>query len=79
MTVVREGIEYVPAFIAAEELSTTEIKILMLLKQRALSGEFIDGCWYVTKESLASYHPSKAVPPDLACKSSCSSSTCGCR
>ena len=41
MTVVIDGIEYLPASMVAQKLETTETKILMLLKQKALAGELI--------------------------------------
>ena len=79
MTVVIEGIEYLPAAVAAEQLATTETRILMLLKKKALCGELIEGSWFVTTASLACYD-SKTVEPgqEPACRSSCSSSGCGC-
>lgn len=79
MTVVMDGIEYLPAATAAEQLATTETKILMLLKQKSLSGELSEGIWYVTTASLACYdkHSSHQEDP-LPCRTSCSSSGCGC-
>lgn len=72
--------EYHPLSVAAEQLATTEMKILMLLKKKVLTGEFIDGSWFVTADSLANYHPSaEGTPEGASCRKSCSSSICGCR
>ncbi len=79
MTVLIDGIEYLPVACAAEQLATTETRILMLLKRQALSGELIEGDWFVTAASLACYdrHATEpAKPPE--CRSSCSSTGCGC-
>jgi hypothetical protein len=79
MTVVIEGIEYLSASDAALQLSTTETKILMLLKQKALSGELIDGSWFVTTASLACFDAHAQDPAKQAqCRTSCSSTGCGC-
>jgi aspartokinase-like uncharacterized kinase len=78
MTVTIDGIEYLAASDAAEKLSTTETKILMLLKQKALQGDLIDGSWFVTSASLSSYDPEAAKAAALDCKTSCTSSKCSC-
>ena len=79
MTVVMNEAEYLTAASAAEQLATTETKILMLLKQKALSGELLEGTWYVTRASLACYDKHAADQEDqLQCRTSCSSSGCGC-
>jgi len=73
MTVDINGIPAVPAAVAAEELRTTQLKILMLIKQKALCGEMIDGEWYVTRESLFSYDPEeqKQETGKHECRSGC--------
>jgi hypothetical protein len=73
MTVEINGIPSVPAAVAAEELATTQLKILMLIKQKALCGEMIDGEWYVTRESLFSYDPEEEKPEigKHECRSGC--------
>lgn len=79
MTVSIDGIEYLPLAAAAEQLATTETKILMLLKRKALCGELIEGSWFVTTASLACYDPHADQPgkqPD--CRTGCSASSCGC-
>ena len=79
MTVVIDGIEYLPASMVAQKLETTETKILMLLKQKALAGELIEGSWFVTADSLACYDAQAREPEKQAnCRTSCSSSGCGC-
>jgi hypothetical protein len=79
MTVVIDGIEYLPASVAAQQLQTTETKILMLLKQKALAGELIEGDWFVTTASIACYDAHAQDPQKQAqCRTSCSSSGCGC-
>ena len=79
MTVVIDGTEYIPLAVAAQQLGTTETKILMLLKQKALGGELIEGSWYVTMASLACYDAHAQDPAQQAqCRTSCSSSGCGC-
>ena len=79
MTVEIDGVEYLAASEAAQRLSTTETRILMLLKQNELDGELQDGEWFVTTASLACYdkHAAKAEE-QLPCRTSCSSSGCGC-
>jgi hypothetical protein len=79
MTVVIEGTEYLSAAEVAGKLCTTELKVLMLLRQKALCGHQIDGTWFVTAESLASYDPNSVAPASPACRTSCSGSSCGCK
>ena len=80
MTVVIDGIEYLAASDVALQLETTETKVLMLLKQKALGGELIEGTWFVTAASLACYDAQAQDPAQQAnCRTSCSSSSgCGC-
>jgi hypothetical protein len=73
MTVVIDGTEYLPASEAALQLGTTETKILMLLKQKALGGELLEGSWFVTTASLACYDAHAPGPEKKAhCGSGCS-------
>ena len=80
MKVVIDEIEYLPVSAAAEHLSTTEMKILMLLRERSLEGELLDGSWYVTADSLAGFDPSTVCRPaePLLCRTGCSATGCGC-
>ncbi|MCM0081401.1 hypothetical protein L4X63_07345 [Geomonas sp. Red32] len=72
MTLMMDGIEYVPVADAAMHLGTTELKILMLLRQKALCGTQIEGGWFVTSESLATYQPSAPEElPAAGCGGSC--------
>jgi hypothetical protein len=64
---------------AAQELQTTEMKVLMLLKNKALLGEEIDGEWYVYQESLECFKAhGKDMKVEAGCKTYCSSGGCGC-
>ena len=75
MTVLIDGIEYLPASEVALQLGTTETKILMLLKQKALGGELVEGSWFVTTASLACYDAHAQSPEK---KANCSSGCSGC-
>lgn len=79
MSIIIDAIEYQPLSAAAEQLATTEMKILMLLKKKILHGDLIDGSWFVTADSLAGYQPARDEDDLLSCRSSCGSSACGCR
>jgi hypothetical protein len=73
------GVTHVTAAVAAEELQTTQLKVLMLLKQKALTGSMVDGEWFVSRESLdcAKVHGiDRSVQSQ--CKTSCSTGSCGC-
>ena len=79
MTVLIDGIEYLPVTAAAQQLSTTQTRILMLLKRQILSGELIEGCWFVTTASLACYDRQASEPAkQQGCRTSCGGSACGC-
>ena len=79
MTVIIDGIEYLPASVVAEQLETTETKVLMLLKQKALGGELVDGSWFVTAASLACYDAHAAnAESQSQCRTGCGSTGCGC-
>jgi len=39
----------------ATTMKTTPMNVMMHIKRGLLSGEEIDGCWYVAADSLASY------------------------
>lgn len=78
MKVTIAGTEYLPIAEVAKELATTEIKILMLIKRKALEGELVEGAWYVTVTSLKEFDPTAYEPQLPSCRSSCKSATCGC-
>jgi hypothetical protein len=65
---------------AAEELQTTEMKVLMLLKNKALLGEEIGEEWYISRDSLECYKAhGKDLKEEMGCKTYCSSGGCGCK
>lgn len=71
--------KYLTVTEAAAILSTTETKVLMLLKRRALEGELCGDIWMITRNSVQGYDPKRMDSDNtLSCRSSCSSSTCGC-
>lgn len=73
------GTEKIHLAKAAEELQTTEMKILMLLKNKAIIGEEISGEWYINRDSLECYKShGKDIKVEMGCKSYCSSGGCGC-
>ena len=80
MEKVIDGVACVSAAQAAEELNTTPLRVLMLLKQEALAGSLFDGEWFVTKESLACLKRHGLEPlQQKDCGSGCSSGGCGCK
>lgn len=65
---------------AAAALQTTHLRVLMLLKEKELVGEEIDGAWFVTRESLkCCMTHGKDLKVQMGCKSYCSSGGCGCK
>lgn len=67
---------------AAEELGTTGLRLLMLLREGAAEGvEQEDGTWLISRASLERFKEQGGVPPvkqKKGCASSCTSSGCGC-
>lgn len=64
---------------AAEQLATTQVKVLMLLKQKELEGELVDEEWLISRNSLEcliKYGVKPAV--QSSCRTSCQASSCGC-
>lgn len=79
MTVHIDGIDYLSVAEVAKQLATTEVKILMLLRKGALTGQQVDGAWLVTAASVAGYDPEACEPASPpSCRTSCSASSCGC-
>ncbi len=72
--------EYITVDGVAADLGTTPLRVLMLIKEKALSGELRDGTWLVTRESLECF---KSHGADLSlqssCRTSCTSSGCSCK
>jgi hypothetical protein len=80
MTVIIEGTEHVTAADAAVQLNTTQLRILMLVKEQALVGKLLDGTWYISRPSLACAEVHGTDRKEsTGCRSYCSSSGCGCR
>ena len=75
-----DGIEYVTADEAAELLATTSMRVLMLIRDKALVGTQVGGEWLVSKDSVACC---KAHGTDMkaakGCATYCSSGGCGCK
>jgi hypothetical protein len=64
---------------AAEELSTTGLRLLMLLREGTLKGLHHQGVWMITRESLEHLKQTGlSAPTKKGCASSCQASTCGC-
>jgi hypothetical protein len=64
---------------AAEELSTTGLRLLMLLRDGTLVGREDHGDWQITRESLERLKKAGiSVPAQKGCASSCRAATCGC-
>lgn len=64
---------------AAEELSTTGMRLLMLLRDGTLVGREDHGVWMITKASLERLKQTGLSTPAVkGCASSCQASTCGC-
>jgi hypothetical protein len=75
-----EGIPHIPIDEAAEELETTHLRILMLLKHRVVKGCQLEGEWYIEKGSLATLKERGMERLEAAgCAASCGASTCGCK
>ncbi len=71
--------ELLPVADVAKEMKTTPLNVLMHIKRGLLTGEEIDGAWYVPADSLASYlsEQGEAAHGSLCkshCKHGCSSS-----
>lgn len=79
MTEIIDGLEYLTAAEAAAELSTTETRILMLLKQKALNGMLVEQGWFISKDSVTCFdRHAEDAGQQLQCRTSCNSSKCGC-
>lgn len=61
---------------AAEELASTRLKVLMLIKGKSLAGVVAAGEWYVTRQSLDSLkarglHAEEQAVCSTACRGTC--------
>ena len=80
MTMVMDDTEYLTIDKAAETLATTIPGVLMLLKRKALHGIELDGRWLVSSASIDCIKAhGKDMRLETGCRSSCTSSGCGCR
>lgn len=76
---VRKNPAYVPLMAAVEELATTRLKVLMLIKQGTLDGKMVDGEWQVSRPSLDCLKAHGIEPQArVSCRTSCTASSCGC-
>lgn len=68
---------------AAGELSTTGLRLLMLIREGTLEGREEGGVWQVSRKSLERLRGQGGAPPvqQKGCASECTSakSGCGCR
>ena len=76
-----EQVTLVPLDEAAEELTTTGLRLLMLIREGTLKGYEGEGGWQITSQSLERLRASGGTPPvqQKGCASSCTASTCGCK
>lgn len=64
---------------AAEELSTTGLRLLMLLREGVLQGVEHDGTWQITRDSLERLRCTGLTPPEQkGCAATCKASGCNC-
>ncbi|HEY6837823.1 MAG TPA: hypothetical protein VI389_03690 [Geobacteraceae bacterium] len=62
---------------AAQELASTRLKVLMLIKGEVLVGVMATGEWYVTRQSL-DILKARGIPEEKNCRTACSSTCGGC-
>jgi len=63
---------------AAEELATTGLRLLMLIREGTLVGIENDGEWRISRESLERLKCTGVAPPELkGCGAACTASNCG--
>jgi len=65
---------------AAEELSTTGLRLLMLIREGVLKGVEQGGTWQITRASLDLLKQTGLTPPEQkGCAASCKAASCGCK
>lgn len=75
---MKTSADSLPVDRVAEQLETTELRILMHIKRGQLDGREQDGRWYVTRASLDRFLASGScrdqplAPPAGHCRSGCS-------
>ncbi|NVN90693.1 MAG: hypothetical protein HXX11_08810 [Desulfuromonadales bacterium] len=63
---------------AAVELSTTGMRLLMLIREGTLAGSEADGEWSISRESLERLKCTGLTPPETkGCAKACSATKCG--
>jgi len=78
MSVDEKMDELVPLEDAAEELATTEIRLLMLIREGTLTGIETDEGWHINRESLERLKCAGIAPPKTkGCGAGCTASNCG--
>lgn len=64
---------------AAEELATTGLRLLMLLREGTLVGREENGAWMISRDSLERLKQAGiSTPTQKGCAASCRATTCGC-
>jgi len=72
-----DGVPHITAESAAAVLGTTKLRILILIKEKRLSGTMREGQWYVTRASVEAFREEEyPAPVATACRTGCSG--CGC-
>ena len=80
METIIDGTPHIPLADAARVLMTTHLRVLMLLKHKALTGSMVDGEWYVEKSSLDCLKSHDLNRLEQAnCRTTCAASSCGCK
>jgi hypothetical protein len=80
MELMIEGIPHIPIAEAAQELMTTHLRVLMLLKHKVLTGRQVEGEWHIEKNSLECLKKHGMDNLEQAsCRTSCTASACGCK
>lgn len=70
--------EAIPVMDAAEELGTTHLRILMLVKEGALEGRQEGSDWFVTRASLDCFRIHGGdIRAHSTCRTSCGGGSCG--
>jgi hypothetical protein len=79
MAIIIDEVAHVTLEEAAEVLNTTQLRVLMLIKEQALAGSEVNGAWYISNPSLAcAVAHGKDQRTARGCNTYCSSSGCGC-
>jgi hypothetical protein len=65
---------------AAEELSTTGLRLLMLIREGSLHGVEYGGTWHIQRASLERLkNTGISRPEQKGCAATCKASSCGCK